>query len=220
MYKEHRESVVLENEGQKIFGILHRPIGIEKPPVVLICHGLAGNKTGKFRMYVILSELLARYGIASLRIDFRGSGDSEGDFVDMTLESEVSDALRGFQFLEHSPLVDANRIGVFGRSLGGTVALITASRYKKIKTIVTWAPLADGEQWLEQWKKIPPNTTGEQLNSFLVRINGQIPGREFFKQLMTLSIEKELQLLHHIPFLHIHGEQDAVVLTEHHAVRH
>ena len=37
---------------------------------------------------------------------------------------------------------------------------------------------------------------------------------------MTLSIEKELQLLHHIPFLHIHGEQDAVVLTEHHAVRY
>ena len=77
---EERQSVVLENEGQKIFGILHRPIHVDSCPAVLICHGLAGHKTGQYRIYVILAEKLSEAGIASFRIDFRGSGDSEGKF--------------------------------------------------------------------------------------------------------------------------------------------
>src|ERR1700722_17738329 len=144
---DHRESIVLENQGQKIFGILHRPvIPSDKYPAVLICHGLAGHKTGKYRIYVIFAEMLAKVGIASLRIDFRGSGDSEGDFSDMTLTSEVSDALLSLDFLKTVQDVDADRIGIFGRSIGGTVAFMTVHRdpAKCIKSIATWAPIFDG----------------------------------------------------------------------------
>ena len=43
---EDRQSVVIENDGQKIFGMLHRPLPIRKTPAVLMCHGFAGNKAG------------------------------------------------------------------------------------------------------------------------------------------------------------------------------
>lgn len=219
MYKENRESIVLMNQDQKVFGVFHHPIGVENAPAILICHGLAGDKTGKYRVYVKLSEMLAQHGIASLRIDFRGSGDSEGDFTDMTLESEVSDALKSLEYLEKSKLIDPNRLGIFGRSLGGTVAIMTARSYKKINSIVTWAPLSDGDQWLEQWHKLNAPGVDEEFRKAATRVNGQVPGEEFFKQLFNLRVEDELKELNGIPFLHVHGEQDVVVVTEHHANR-
>lgn len=212
---ERRDSIVLKNNGQKIFGILHTPIDINNCPAVLICHGLAGDKIGRYRVYVALSEMLAQNGIASLRIDFRGSGDSEGDFSDMTLDTEVSDALKGLEFLQQASGIDPNRIGIFGRSIGGTVALMTARRNNDVKSIVSWAPLSDGDQWLEQWKQVHSSDLSDELRHAAMRVNGQIPGRDFFTQLFNLRMQEELESLEKIPFLHIHGEKDVVVVIEH-----
>lgn len=212
---EERESVVLENAGQKIFGIVHRPLHQSSCPAVLICHGLAGHKTGKYRMYVILAEKLSELGIASLRIDFRGSGDSEGSFSDMTLEGEVSDALKGLELLSKLPYVDAQRIGLFGRSVGGTVALMTATRFRHIKSLAAWAPLFDGGQWVDQWKMLHSSGVSEEHRTAKMRINGQVPGIGFLRELFTIRMDEDLKVLEHLPFLHIHGEQDVIVAIEH-----
>lgn len=212
MYEEVRESVVLQNFGQKIFGIYHRPVGLKKYPALLMCHGLGGHKSGKYRLYVNLSRMLSREGIASLRIDFRGSGDSEGEFSDMTLESEVSDALKGLEFLANDAHVDTNRLGIFGRSFGGTVALLAATRFGKAKTLATWAPVFSGNQWLEKWQQLHSNSElTDESRKNMMRINGQVPGYDFFKQLFNIKMEEELKGLSHAPLLHIHGEQDKIV---------
>jgi len=212
---ETRESVVLENFGQKIFGILHRPVHIKKYPVILMCHGLAGHKTGKYRLYVNLSEMLSKRGIASLRIDFRGSGDSEGDFGDMTLEGEVSDALKALEFLEKDGHFDQSRIGLFGRSIGGTVALMAARRHGQIKSIVTWAPLFNTVQWEEKWKLFHAEKLSQEHRHDMIRINGQIPGYDFLKQLFNMCMEDELKDLESAPLLHIQGELDNIITVEH-----
>jgi uncharacterized protein len=212
---EERESVVLENEGQKIFGIFHRPCTKGPYPTVLMCHGLAGHKTGKFRVYVHLAEMLSKIGIASLRIDFRGSGDSEGSFSEMTLESEVSDAVVALNYLRSRPDVDKSRIGLFGRSVGGTVALMTAKRSGPIKSIATWAPLFDGEQWQNQWAMLQSPEISEEERWEMMKINGQVPGVKFFNELFSMRMEDHLGDLENIPMLHIHGNQDCVVTTQH-----
>ena len=212
---EERESVVLENEGQKIFGIFHRPCTEGPFPTVLMCHGLAGHKTGKFRVYVLLAEMLSKIGIASLRIDFRGSGDSEGSFSEMTLESEVSDAVVALKYLRSRPDVDPSRIGLFGRSVGGTVALMTAKRSGPIKTIATWAPLYDGEQWQSQWTMLQSPEVADEDRWEMMKINGQVPGLNFFNELFAMRMEDHLNDLTNVPMLHIHGEQDFVVTTQH-----
>jgi dipeptidyl aminopeptidase/acylaminoacyl peptidase len=213
---EERESIVLENQGQKIFGIFHRPLNSSGPfPTVLICHGLAGHKTGKYRVYVLLSERLSKLGIASLRIDFRGSGDSEGNFADMTLESEVSDAVVALDYLHQRPDVDGSRIGVFGRSVGGTVALMTAQKAGKVKSLAIWAPLYDGEQWESQWHLLNSAELSDDERQEKLKINGQIPGIDFFNELFAMKIEDHLTDLATVPMLHIHGEQDLVVTTQH-----
>lgn len=215
MQREERNSVVLENNGQKIFGVYHKPVGLQKYPAVLICHGLGGNKCGKYRIYVVLSSMLSALGIASLRIDFRGSGDSEGEFAEMTLEGEVSDALKGLEFLTRDPAVDQSRMGIFGRSFGGTIAVLAASRFSNIKSLAMWAPIFSGNQWIEKWNFVHAHELTDEHRENMMRINGQIPGYEFFKQLFSLQLEKDFQSLNEIPFLHIYGEKDAIVDTSH-----
>jgi dipeptidyl aminopeptidase/acylaminoacyl peptidase len=212
---EERESIVLENEGQKIFGIFHRPSSQGPYPTVLMCHGLAGHKTGKFRIYVKLAEQLSLHGIASLRFDFRGSGDSEGHFSDATLSSEVSDALIALKYLRSRPDVDSSKIGIFGRSVGGTVALMTAKKSAPIKTIAIWAPLYDGEQWQEEWKLLHRAEISEELRYEKMKINGQVPGLKFFDELFAINMEENLGYLKNIPMLHIHGELDNVITLVH-----
>lgn len=212
---ENREAVILENCGQKIFGILHRPLNINKYPALLMCHGLAGHKTGKYRLYVRLAKMLAEAGIAALRIDFRGSGDSEGDFSEMTLEGEITDALKGLEFLRKDPHFDQSSIGMFGRSVGGTVALIAARRHGNIKSIATWAPLFNGEQWLDKWNKLHSMELSPEHRHHMMSVNGQVPGYEFLKQLFSVRMDEELRELENAPLLHIHGELDNIINIEH-----
>src|SRR5262249_949470 len=154
--------------GQKIFGVIHRPLNVKKSPFVLMCHGLGGHKVGKGRLYVHLAEKLVSVGIGALRIDFRGSGDSEGDFSQMTIDSEVSDALVALNYLKNDPLIDSERIALFGRSFGGVVAILAAQRFSQIKSIVLWAPVFGSEQWKEKWLKVhAAPISPEQRNSLL-----------------------------------------------------
>lgn len=212
---EERESVVLENEGQKIFGVFHHPCHPGPYPTVLMCHGLAGHKTGKYRLYVKLSEQLSGLGIASLRFDFRGSGDSEGHFSDATLSSEVSDTLTALKYLRGRSDVDQSKIGMFGRSVGGAVALMAARKAAPIKTIAIWAPLYDGEQWQAQWKMLHAPEISEELRYEKMKVNGQVPGVKFFDELFAMNMAENLEHLQHIPMLHIHGELDEVITTIH-----
>lgn len=212
---ENRTQVELTNRGQKIFGILHLPLERSLCPAIVMCHGLAGNKTGRARQYVTLSERLAEVGIASLRIDFRGSGDSEGDLSDITLQDEVSDTLLALNFLSHHPNIDKSKIGIFGRSLGGLVAIMSATRFGSIKSIVTWSALFDGHQWEEvrqKWLKMGLNPAER---SKVTTFNGQKPNDQFFKELFLADAASELKQLETVPLLNIHGESDPVVALEH-----
>ncbi len=212
---EVREAITLENNGEKIFGILHRPLQAKNVPAVVICPGFAGNKCGKFRIFVTLGKELAKKGIAVLRFDYRGSGDSEGEFGDITLEGKISDTLACLKFLANDPQIDASRLGLLGRSLGGAIAVLTARRYP-IKSLALWAPVFKSDPWRELWESFQTNQKLDQVKQEMLRsLPANAPNLEFLKQFFKLDIESELEGLKKVPLLHIHGEQDRVVKMEH-----
>lgn len=212
---ENRESVVLENAGQKIFGVIHRPLQKGVVPCVLFCHGLAGHKCGRYRVYVELAEELSKNGIAVLRIDFRGCGDSEGEFGEMTLSGELSDAHLALQFLTHDSGIDKNRIGFFGRSLGGVIAILAASAFHRANSLALWAPIFNGDQWKNYWKLAEEKLASDAELQEMRRINGQVASFQFFEELFNIKIIDALQNLQHVPMIHIHGERDSVVNIHH-----
>jgi len=97
--------------------------------VVLFFHGNAGNLSGRTEMMVSLVSL----GVEILIIDYRGYGHSEGRPSE---EGIYRDARAAWEFLTVEHGIDADRVIVFGKSLGGAVAIDLASRVKPAGLIV------------------------------------------------------------------------------------
>lgn len=215
MQYENREPIVLQSDNQKIFGVIHRPLVDYMTPAIIMCHGLAGNKIGRYRSYVNSATELVKKGFTVLRFDFRGSGDSEGDLQDMTITSAVNDTLVVLNYLLEDPRVDSDRIGIFGRSFGGAVSLLTACKSDAIKSIALWAPIFHAKDWEAKWNHMQTQQlTPEQVDNFK-RVNGQLLGKPFWTELFAMDVINALNVVKDRPLLHIHGEKDTVVPITH-----
>jgi dipeptidyl aminopeptidase/acylaminoacyl peptidase len=202
------------SNGEKIFGVIHKPdiSPLQKVPAVLICHGLGGNRIGRHRLYVLLAELLAEQGIACLRIDFRGAGESDGKFTDMTIDSQVADALLAIRYLEEQPFVDSSAIGICGASLGGAIALLAAHQHGHLASMAFWAPFFSADPWLSQWKKLSaavPEKDRDPIEELF--FDGQVGHWRLFEQLFSLKLEEILKEMKENPILHIHGALDTLI---------
>jgi esterase/lipase len=180
-----------------------------------MCHGFAGTKVGRYRLYVRLSEALAAAGIASLRIDFRGCGDSEGNFIDTTFEGQVEDALHGLKHLTDESQIDSDRIGILGRSLGGPVAIVAARRYGLVKSVVLWASVYHGDSWKREWEEALSAQTQAAKKREPMMFQGQPINPQLFLQLLKLNMANELEAISDVPFLCVHSEKDEVVDLSH-----
>jgi uncharacterized protein len=130
-------------KGKTLRGMLHLPAGAvaQKAPAVVLFHGFTGDRMESHWIFVKCSRALAKAGIASLRFDFYGSGESDGEFREVTLSGEISDGRTAVAFLRGQPEVDPQRVGLLGLSLGGAVAATLASSVRA-KAAVLWSAVA------------------------------------------------------------------------------
>lgn len=114
-------------------------------PAVVMLHGTGSNRDEAGNGYKYAAPVLAeKYGIATIRIDFMGSGDSTADYVNYNFETAVSDAVAAAFYMASLDNIDGLRIGVMGWSQGGTDALLCCAREPEVfKSIVTWAGAPD-----------------------------------------------------------------------------
>jgi len=143
-------TVAITSEGQTVVGTLALPTHGAPPfPVVLLLHGFANVRDElpvagtDEAMYQRAARRFGAAGVASLRIDFRGSGDSEGAWQDTTFTGQISDTLAALDYLATQPAIDVQRMGVLGFSQGGLVAAEAAARDARICTIVLWSSVAN-----------------------------------------------------------------------------
>lgn len=208
--KENREWAVFENEGEKLFGVVHHPLQ-SRPPIVICMHGFASHKVGTNRSYVSLAEKLCEAGIATLRFDFRGCGDSEGHLASMTLDNFVSDAVAAYEYIRG---LGYHKIGFFGSSFGGAISVMAANRLQTIQSLALWAPVASGELWFNDFMSKHPNMEKNALNHALKTYRG-VPLHPLFKeQFGQMNAAKELQSLT-LPVIHFQGEKDEVISISH-----
>ncbi len=123
-------------EGVKLAGVLNLPesASTSSALAVLLCQGLSGVK------HLVLPEIAAGFasqGLASLRFDYAGYGESEGDSGWIDPPARVNDALYAFAWLRSQQGIDASRVGVYGHSYGGPVAITIASREPKVRAVVS-----------------------------------------------------------------------------------
>ncbi|MFT7480932.1 MAG: hypothetical protein ACI80N_004249, partial [Gammaproteobacteria bacterium] len=132
--------------GITLAGNLTLPEGEGPHPVILLTHG---SEPGSRRGYGMFVDLFARQGIAVMRYDKRGVGNSEGTYIEAPdLRIPCADLLGAVSYLRAHASIDAERIGVFGASQGGWVAPMAASMSEHIRFVVVQS--APGVSPLEQ----------------------------------------------------------------------
>ena len=108
-----------------------------RSPAIVLSHGW-----GRSRAELLPhADLLHRAGFAVLAFDYRHRGESGGDSITMGLRER--DDLRGaLDLLAARPEVDAERIGVFGMSLGSVIAILVAADDERVRALVAEAPFS------------------------------------------------------------------------------
>jgi len=90
---------------------------------VLMLHGFTGSHVESGRMFVSIARYLCQGGISVVRFDFRGHGDSSGEFEDFDLDQAETDVDLAREASIEQGVADPKRIGLLGLSMGGYVAL-------------------------------------------------------------------------------------------------
>jgi uncharacterized protein len=205
-----QKSVEIQSNGLTLRGMLHIPNGAShKTPIVCIFHGFTSNKMEPHFIFVKLSRMLETYGIASVRFDFSGSGESDGDFVNMTISKELEDAKNILDYVKSLDFVESSKIGIVGLSMGGAVAsMLAGDRNDDIKALCLWAPagvmkdlIAKGQND-EQAKSMSQNGYSD--------IGGLLLGKDFITDLMNVNIYAQASKFDKNVLL-LHGDKDATV---------
>lgn len=107
--------------------------------IVVMYHGFTGNKAEHACHFRNFSRILSIEGFASLRFDFSGNGESDGEFKDFTMDTMMSEAQ---QILDYAfNLKNVKKVNLLGYSMGGAVCSMLSAIYQnKINKILLWSP--------------------------------------------------------------------------------
>ncbi|MRV73734.1 alpha/beta fold hydrolase [Duganella sp. FT92W] len=121
---------------------LYLPVGVERPPVVVLGHGLGAVREMRLDAY---SERFAAAGIATLAFTYRYFGDSGGSPRQlMSVKRQLADWDAALDFVKTCPDVDGSRVAIWGSSFGGGHAIQVASRHPELKAAISQCPFTDG----------------------------------------------------------------------------
>jgi len=122
------ERVTIQGDHGRLVADLQMPDVMPKHcPIVILCHGFTSERNNGLLRGI--ADGLEAKGIASIRFDFNGHGESEGDFQQMTVPNEIVDARHVYEWVKADSRF--GRIGLLGHSQGGVVAAMLAGQLGK-----------------------------------------------------------------------------------------
>lgn len=134
--------VEFQSEGVTCRGWLYTTDPSKPRPTVVLAGGWCYVREIVMPSYAVA---FAKAGVNALVFDYRNLGVSDGDNRQhLDPWAQVRDYQNAISFLERHPMVDPERIGVWGISYSGGHALILAATDPRVKTIVSQIPVIDG----------------------------------------------------------------------------
>jgi dipeptidyl aminopeptidase/acylaminoacyl peptidase len=132
-YRADYETVSFPSEdGITLSGWLVKPArSASKTPAIIICHGVGANKSD----FTELAVLLSRRGYFVLLFDFRAHGESSGSRTSLGYH-EQKDIVAALSFLKGRSETNTKRIGIYGFSMGGSTAILTAAKTGAFAAVV------------------------------------------------------------------------------------
>jgi fermentation-respiration switch protein FrsA (DUF1100 family) len=124
------------SEGKKIYGILHLPRAPSTPSCVIASHGLFSSKDSE--KFVEIGEFFSDRGIAIIRYDHQGCGESGGNISETTVSSRIKDLEAICELAINHPLL-GDDIGLLGSSMGGFISVFKGASDPRVKALALWA---------------------------------------------------------------------------------
>jgi pimeloyl-ACP methyl ester carboxylesterase len=155
----------IDPSGRRVASILTAPDG-DTDCIAVLCHGFLSGKNSSTNK--TLTRLLFDRGIATLRFDFFGHGESDGPFEHITNTLALDQAQAALDLVGRKGY---RRIGLMGSSFGGLVATLAAAQRTDLACLALKCPVVDfaeelrlefGEAEMARWKTTDtvPNIMG------------------------------------------------------------
>ncbi|MCR4391269.1 MAG: alpha/beta hydrolase [Candidatus Acetothermia bacterium] len=144
--------VSFSHDDATLAGTLTLPAGDGPHPAVILISGSGPQNRDEeipgvpgYLPFRWIADHLARRGVAVLRYDDRGVGDSTGDHATATTADFADDAEAAFKYLQGRKEIDPNQVGFLGHSEGATVAAMVAARNPDVAFVIAMAgPAVNG----------------------------------------------------------------------------
>ena len=134
MYK----TVELNVSGKTIRGTVMTPEGNGPFPTVIFYHGFSVDRIGMDRLHFLFAKRCVEEGYATVRFDFYGCGESDGDFREKRVSFELEQSLAIYDWTKEQPFADPERICMSGHSLGGMLTGMAAP-LRQPKCAIMWS---------------------------------------------------------------------------------
>jgi dipeptidyl aminopeptidase/acylaminoacyl peptidase len=175
-----------------------------------------------FRPFRQLADALARRGIASLRMDDRGTGASGGTFKGSTSADFAEDVRAGLAYLRTRPEIRANRLALLGHSEGAIIAPMVAEKEPTLRGIVLLAGIAQPgrnalyfqlKNQIEHNAKLTPEMRDSQIAEIPKKIDAMMAADPWMKFFLTYDPAATMR---HVktPVLILTGSRDQQAVPE------
>jgi len=207
-YTAGSNPVTLTYGGQTLAGVLEMPAG-EVEATAIFAHCFTCGKD--FLPGARISRGLASRGIATLRIDFSGLGQSDGEFADSSFLTNLDDLIYAAEWISERLVAPGLLVG---HSLGGAAVLAAAGRIKSIKAVSTIGAPADPGHVTHMFANDIAKI--EQEGKAEVQLAGRsfVIGERFISDLKGHDQKAVLAALRGIDVLIMHSPNDTVVGIE------
>jgi len=142
-----KEKVYFEEvHGKQVFCHFSQKSNSEGKKLVIMCHGFRGSSIGPARTFFDFQRLLNKRGYSVLRFDQPYSGNSDGDFMDVSFNEWVNTIV----YFTNKYLLQGYEVVLLGQSMGGTSVVVATSKPElkgKIPSILLWVPGANADDF-------------------------------------------------------------------------
>lgn len=211
-YEYTEEDLMIDAGDHMIPATLTVPVGSEGEtfPAVVMLHGNGSTRHEAGNAYDYTAPEMAKAGIATIRFDYIGNGDSEEDYIDFTYDKGIEDALTCYEYLKGVSAIDIERVGIMGWSQGGRLTLLTAARSDVFKSALTWAGAFEQKDESEEYEIALENGYYEVTYDWREPLK-QSPA--YYECAMEIDYHAEAANIS-IPYMIIQGTEDTTVVPE------
>ena len=180
----------IEKEDKLLYSIYNPPQGFNHEDIgVVLCYPYGQEYTRCHKLYSNMAQRLSQVGFHVLRFDYYGTGDSDGEFSHVTLNSSIKDLKLAVDELKEA--CGVSKVILMGVRMGATLSLFYSKQYP-ISGLILWNPILEGQAYL---KEIDEGYRRWLNGSFTKEERNQTGGMANFGYLFSQMLLKELKAI-------------------------